>query len=236
MVEKLTNTKKFGRPRRITLEQVIDAACEIGLERLDMTTLAQKLGTGVATLYGYVDGRDHLLRLVAGRLAGSGIVVDRGQSWEEALREYAMAVYQSYSAWPQLIILQVNGRVGDPTGNDTPNTLLKLLMARGLTPLEAMQAYSQVTQVVSGAVLAETCYNRLSEEAGGEEMFAAKLRAACKLNGYDALETGLDAVWLKEVSGDFRPSLDRLIADMTRRIEARDRTDNSDECVERNES
>lgn len=218
----------------MSLEQVIDAACEIGLERLDMTVLAHRLGIGVATLYGYVDGRDHLLRLVAGRLTGSSTVVDSGQSWQAALREYAMTVYQSYSAWPQLIILQVNGRVGDPTTNDTPDRLLSILMARGLTPIEAMQAYSQVTQAAAGAVLAQACYDRLSEQAGGEAKFAAQLRAACKLNGYEALEAGLDAVSLRAVASDFRPTLDRLIADLTHQVNKRTRADGPVEPMERN--
>lgn len=229
------STRKFGRPRTISLEQVIEAACEIGLERLDMTTLAGKLGVGVATLYGYVENRDHLLRLVAVRLAGSGTIVDRGQSWEEALREYALDVFQSYSAWPELIVLQVGGQIGDPTAFDTPDALLRLLMARGLTPLEAMQAYSQVTQIVAGAVLAETCYNRLRDEAGGEEMFAARLDAACRMKGYTALQSCLEAIALKGVAVDFRPSLERLIAEQAARMAARERGDIADQSEERNQ-
>lgn len=221
MSERLSTAKRFGRPRRVTLEQVIDAACEIGLERLDMTALAQKLGTGVATLYGYVESRDHLLRLVAGRLTSSGVVTDRAQSWEDALREYALGVFQAYSAWPQLIVLQVNGRLGDPTASNVPESLLRLLIARGLTPLEAVRIYSQVNQIVSGAALAASCYDRLSAEAGGEQTLSARMRGACETHSYGALQVCLEVADLRDIAADYRPALECLIADQVRRMDAR---------------
>jgi hypothetical protein len=42
---------RAGRPRLLTLDQVVDGALEVGLDRFNMAMLAEHLGVGVATLY-----------------------------------------------------------------------------------------------------------------------------------------------------------------------------------------
>ena len=95
--------RTVGRPRRLTLEAIVDAACEVGIAKLEMSLVAEKLNTGVATLYGYVRGREHLLELVAQRLVGQALIKDEGQSWQEILREHATITYRLFQSLPQLI-------------------------------------------------------------------------------------------------------------------------------------
>lgn len=214
--------RRLGRPRRMTLEQVIDAACEIGLDRLDMASVAQKLGVGVATLYGYVQDREHLLQLVAGKLAGGDIIEDRGQSWEDALREHADIVYRTYRSWPQLIALQLNGSVGNLADSPHPNALLDLLLARGIEPADALAVYLEVNQAVAGVALTAASFERRSEDAGGEPTFARKVRAACEEHDYGALRRCLDASRLEDLVSDHRPAVERAIAGQKDRMKRDD--------------
>ena len=85
----LAGKRAVGRPRRLTLDAIVDAACLVGIERLEMCTVAQQLNTGVATLYGYVRGRDHLLELVAERMASRAISDNYGGTWQEVLHGHA---------------------------------------------------------------------------------------------------------------------------------------------------
>src|SRR5687768_11814749 len=95
--------KAAGRPRRITLDAVIEAACELGIDSFEMTSVAERLGIGVATLYGYVEHREHLVRLAAARCARREQILDRGQSWQDVLREHAAITFEIYQSWPQLV-------------------------------------------------------------------------------------------------------------------------------------
>jgi AcrR family transcriptional regulator len=92
--------RTVGRPRRLTLDAIVDAACEVGIAKLEMSLVAERLNTGVATLYGYVRGRDHLLELVAQRLVGQALIKDEGQSWQDILREHATITYRLFRSLP----------------------------------------------------------------------------------------------------------------------------------------
>src|SRR5438132_6287412 len=106
------STKAVGRPRRLTLRAVVDAATEIGLENLSMNAVAARLGVAVATIYTYVDGRDDLMRLVANRRAWRPQVSEVNQHWSDIVRAHAEGMYQLFSSDPSLLIQVVNGGLG----------------------------------------------------------------------------------------------------------------------------
>ena len=70
MADSETTSRGVGRPRRLTLDQLLDTALDMGLAELSMKDLASRLEVGIATLYRYVDNREALIRLAAGRRAG----------------------------------------------------------------------------------------------------------------------------------------------------------------------
>lgn len=72
------------------MEQVVAAAIEVldegGVVGLSMRKVAERLGTGAATLYAYVSGRDELLELVFDELIGSVPLPDPDpERWREQL-------------------------------------------------------------------------------------------------------------------------------------------------------
>lgn len=214
MTDAVPLKRKMGRPRRVTLEKIIEAGCEIGLEKLEMLPIAQKLGIGVATLYGYVEDREHLLRLVADKLSGRNLlpVEDVGQDWAEALREHAEKTFRFGSSWPKFTELQMDGMLGNPADSENSDALLKLLIARGIRPAEAITLYMRTNQIVSGAVVGAVAYDRLCSNAGGEESFSNKMKASCEEQNFTSLRRCLDVADIKALTGDYRPLLEDLIA------------------------
>lgn len=144
--------RTVGRPRRLTLERIVDAACEVGIAKLEMSLVAERLNTGVATLYGYVRGREHLLQLVAQRLVGQALIRDEGQSWQDILREHATVTYRLFRSLPHLITNLI-GNEPEQHSFDYSQRVLTMLEARGLPPAVAMNVYIEINQVVIGAAI-----------------------------------------------------------------------------------
>lgn len=200
-----------GRPPRITLDALIDAACELGLDSVEMTAVAERLGVAVATLYRYVQDRDHLLRLVVQRCSLRDRVVDRGQSWQEALREHAKLAFNVYRAWPQLVGHITTAGLDDLADTQAADELIGLLVERGFPARSALSAYIEVGQVVIGAAVGFAYNEGLRRRAGS---YAARVEKVVARHGQDqlrmlrrSLESGADP----DVLGDYRPTLERLI-------------------------
>jgi hypothetical protein len=200
-----------GRPRTLTLDAILDAACEIGLDRIEMALVAARLGTGVATLYGYVDNKNHLVRLAAERLRCRDRIEDRGQSWQDVLRDYAAMLFALLCEWPRLVQHMMDGEVGDVSDLESADAVLKLLVARGVPAKKSLALYYAVNQLVIGAVVG-SCYRKaITQAAGGEVTLGRELRTRAKGRGLDALRQGLSGGKLPDVLGDYRPALEMLI-------------------------
>lgn len=86
------------RQRALSREAITSAALEIvdaeGLDAVTMRTVAHALGTGAASLYAHVSGKEELLELVVERAIGEVRVPEVGEpeQWQEQLKEYARAM------------------------------------------------------------------------------------------------------------------------------------------------
>jgi len=100
-----------GRPRRLTVEQVIQAAIELvssnGVRAMTMEAVARELGVGTMTLYGYVDSRDDLIdRAVAYLLTGAPAVPTAATgNWLETVVSHCLAARRWLVARPALLAL-----------------------------------------------------------------------------------------------------------------------------------
>jgi len=207
-----TQMKRPGRPRRMTLDAVVDAASELGAERVEMTSVAERLGVGVATLYRYVRDRDHLVRLVTARRSRHEKISDRGQSWQDALREHAAIVFEMYRAWPQLIGHITTASIDDEADTSNAEGLITILVDRGFTPADALNLYYEIHAVVLGAAVGWAYRQALDTRTGGYE---AMVRHAAAARGREELPTLLLAIETGGVPtalGDYRTPLERIIA------------------------
>ena len=204
--------RTVGRPPRFTLEEIVDAACEIGLDSVDMVSVAKKLGIGVATLYGYVESRDHLTRLVAQRLASRSGIEDTGQSWQDALREHARRSFATYRETPQLISQLMSGVLGDLADSPHTNAVLAILLDRGLAPDRAFSIFLETNQIVIGSAVGAAYSQSMLDRAGSATHFLQAQRDKCLERELPALRECLEAGHLFDGAGDYQAALERLIA------------------------
>ena len=92
------STARAPRARRsLSRELIVDTAMalvdEEGLDGLSMRRLADRLGTGPASLYAHVSGRDELLMLLLERAAADIVIPDpEPERWQEQVREVAYSM------------------------------------------------------------------------------------------------------------------------------------------------
>ncbi|HVV75662.1 MAG TPA: helix-turn-helix domain-containing protein [Mycobacteriales bacterium] len=101
-----------GRPRQFSIDEVLDGALALieaeGVGALSMQALAERLGTGPATLYNYVRSRDELIDLMLGRALAQQPPVPRPGSredWAEQVTDYLLALFRDGVRRPALLQL-----------------------------------------------------------------------------------------------------------------------------------
>lgn len=191
-----TAKRAVGRPRRLTLDAIVDAACTVGVERLEMCFVAERLNTGVATLYGYVRGRDHLLELVAERMATRALTDTYGGTWQEVLRGHAALCFAMFKSKPEMIGNLIGGEKSDREVNYAVN-IMAMLEKRGLSRDDAADLYVETNQAVIGAAVMLVRRQILSNAGVDQD------------GNVIALPPGL---------GDYRPTLDRIVRDYEERV------------------
>ncbi|HEX5097651.1 MAG TPA: helix-turn-helix domain-containing protein, partial [Acidimicrobiia bacterium] len=96
--------RKVGRPARLDRDMIAKAAHEVGLDRVTMKAVADRLGVSVPGLYHHIEGRDDLMRLAAEYSASRiPLPVDRGQHWAAWLLEWAQYSHDAFVAQPELL-------------------------------------------------------------------------------------------------------------------------------------
>ena len=145
---------RTGRPRLLTLDQVLDGALAVGLDRFNMGVLAEHLGVGVATLYQYVAGRDDLVRRAVSRqVARLPLPVDSGQPWADYVREYALALQDALASEPRSIAQFAEGGFGFETEVEMVDGFLAVMVLRGFTLADAVRIVRHTGFIAFGAAV-----------------------------------------------------------------------------------
>lgn len=99
----MAGRRRRPRERALTKELIADAALRIvdtdGLDALTMRHVGEVLGTGAASLYAHVSGKEELLELVIERVAGEVQLPGEPDParWQEQLKEYARSVKATFA-------------------------------------------------------------------------------------------------------------------------------------------
>lgn len=194
----LSGKRAVGRPRRLSLDAIVDAACVVGIEQLEMCSVAQQLKTGVATLYGYVRGRDHLLELVAERMASRAIPDNYGGRWQEVLLGHAALCFAMFNSKPEMIGNLIGGEKTDREVNYATN-IIAMLEKRGLSRELALNLYVEANQAVIGAAVM---------------LVRREILASAEVDEHG------NAITLPPGLGDYRPTLDRIVRDYEALVDA----------------
>jgi AcrR family transcriptional regulator len=132
------------------------AAHEVGLDRVTMKAVAERLGVSVPGLYHHVEGREDLMRLAAEYSASQiQVPVEAGQHWTEWLLEWAQYMHRAFVAQPELMNQFLHRAIGVERMVAHVDAMLALLLRHGFDPHDAMDAYVLVSQCALGAALTE---------------------------------------------------------------------------------
>ncbi len=145
-------TPRLGRPPRVSAQAIIKAAAEIGLEKVTLKQVADKLGVGIATLYRHVSSRDEMVRLAAFQITLKRALPDSGAAhWSVLATRYAESLYESFLAEPQLIGELLKGRLGPHAEVDVLEQFLSAMSRHGFSTLDGVQLFHAIGMVTIGA-------------------------------------------------------------------------------------
>jgi AcrR family transcriptional regulator len=130
------------RPARRTLspEAIVDAAMAVleesgGIDRLTMRGVADKLGTGPASLYAHFPGKNELLAAMIDRVAGQLPIPAVGNGpWQDQLKDAVRAIRHSLGAHQDLARASLGNIPTGPNALTWVNGLLGVLLDAGLPP------------------------------------------------------------------------------------------------------
>lgn len=145
--------RRPGRPAQVSLERILEAGVAIGLPALSMTAVADALGVTPQALYRHVADREALEVLVGEHLiADFELPADVGQPWTDYLISLGHSIRQALLLRPGMgVYLQRLGS-GSAGGLRIIEECDRVLVARGLRPVEALLAGSSVANLAIAAV------------------------------------------------------------------------------------
>ena len=130
---------------RLNREQVADAALELadreGLDALTMRALADRLGVGAMTLYGYVRNKDELLDAIVDRAVTETEPPALEGEWDQQLREVVVRARQGLLRHPSLVELRIRRPVLRPDALRFSEMSLRILRRAGFEVREATWAF-----------------------------------------------------------------------------------------------
>lgn len=146
--------KRGPRPR-VTIDDVVDAAIaladEQGAEAIAMRSVAERVGVGVMTLYGYVPGRAELLGLMIDRVAGEPDRPPHGGTVGDRVRAVAEELMTEYRRHPWLVdVRQPRPWIG-PNLSDRYEWQLAAFDGVGLDDIAMDQVVTTIAAFVDGA-------------------------------------------------------------------------------------
>jgi AcrR family transcriptional regulator len=171
------------RPTRrtaLTLDAIIAAAIdtldEAGVAGLTMRRVAEQLGTGAASLYAHVSGRDELLELVFDELVGQVPLPEPdADHWREQLRQMLLDLYQTLNAHSDAALAGLGRVATSPRALDATERMTLLMSLGGLTDRVIAFGIDQLVLFVCATAFEDGILERSGMTAEDEARYWADL-------------------------------------------------------------
>jgi AcrR family transcriptional regulator len=141
---------------RLTPEQVASAALELldrdGLEALSMRRLAEELGVGTMTLYGYFRSKDELLDAVVDAAVAEREPFPFEGTWQEQIRRLMQGSRRNLGRHPGLVKVRAERPVLQPEALRFAETGMTILRRAGFGRADAARAFRLLFTFVFGYV------------------------------------------------------------------------------------
>jgi AcrR family transcriptional regulator len=172
------------RNRRLTLEQVVDAAVELiredGFDGLTMRRLAERCGVGVMTLYGYVRTKEEILGALSDRfLADLELPPASASSWQAQVAVVFRSVHEVWLAHPELAQIAIVQPIDSLAAYRGAEFVLGALRRAGFGPEEAVDAFEVLVCFTAGFTLRQLAFDTPATSA------PKRLRSLAGLPGDD---------------------------------------------------
>ncbi|WP_405813075.1 TetR/AcrR family transcriptional regulator [Streptomyces sp. NBC_01390] len=168
-----------GRPP-VPFERIVAAAVQIvdeeGADALSMRTLAQRLGSGTATLYRHFDNRAALVAHVVDRMFGGIEIKDdefAALGWREACRTGVQAMFAAVCRHENMAPLLVEGIPVGPNAMAVRERYIAVLLADGFPPQVAAYAYATLSRYVLGFAIQVRGHNGADQPDSDAQASAA---------------------------------------------------------------
>jgi len=156
-----------GRPPSVSTQAIIEAALDIGLDKVSFRQLAERLDVNVATIYRYVRNRAELLRLAAFQLTLNRRMPEAAHAhWSQLAMRYAEEMFESFLKEPELVAELLRGGLGPHVEMDVLDQFLGAMAPYGFSPEEALVLHRAVGTITIGAATGVIALR--SREAAGK--------------------------------------------------------------------
>jgi len=210
LLKAASTPNRVGRPPRVNLQLIVDAALEIGLDRVSLPMVAEKLGVGSSTLYRHVRNRDELLRLAAVKVTlERRLPAGADLHWSAVAARYAENLYASLAREPLVIQELMRGRLGPDIEVDYLEPFLEAMSRHGFTPADGLHLFRAIGMLAVGAAVAATSQQARAAAGDDEDAFARAIadRPPTELPQVRAaLAAGVDLG-----AGEWKPLLQHLL-------------------------
>jgi AcrR family transcriptional regulator len=161
-----------GRKATLTTEAVVAAAIEVldegGVAGLSMRRVAEHLGTGAASLYAHVSGKEELLELVYDALVGQVQLVEPDPAtWREQLRRIMTDFHDVLVSHTDAALAGLGRIPTSPQTMAAAEVLAGIMRAGGLSPTVVALGLDQLVLYVSATAFEDGLFRRGMDE---EEM------------------------------------------------------------------
>jgi AcrR family transcriptional regulator len=205
----------------LSREQVAAAALELldrdGLEALSMRRLADHLGVGTMTLYGYFRSKEELLDAVVDAAVAEREPYAVDGPWQEQIRQLMQGSRRSLGRHPGLVKVRADRPVLQPEALRFAETGMKILRSAGFSRSDAARAFRLLFTYVFGYVSFSP--DEKAEEASRESRAAT---AALPPDEYPTLSESSEEL-AEAMAGEetFDFGLDRIIDGLDARLRSR---------------
>jgi AcrR family transcriptional regulator len=156
--------RRDGPPRRpLTQEAIVETAIRVldaeGLEAVTMRRVAQELGTGPASLYAHVSGKEELRELMLDRIAAEvRLPVPDPARWQEQLKELAREIRRVYTSHRDIAMVSIGLIPTGPHLLDIAEAQIALMRAGGVPKEMAGIAVDTLGMFLDADAIEDTVY------------------------------------------------------------------------------
>jgi TetR/AcrR family tetracycline transcriptional repressor len=160
-----TSARPRGRPPRLSREQIVAAAVEIGARDLTMTAVAERLGTTHQSLYRWVTSREELAALVADvYVERLDVPLPTDGQWRDSLRAFAHNLRRVLADIPGFAIDGLVVFRTTPAFLRLNERMARTLVDAGFEPKIAQRIYQVFGTALLGWIAREEAYDRYRDD------------------------------------------------------------------------